>query len=187
MTAPGVEIRPLTPEDAPEYRALRLRGLGEAPEAFGSTHAEEVGRPMTVMAERLGPTPDGTPRVTLGAYVGEHGARVLVGVVTCVQAARPKERHKAALFGMYVAPEARGRGIGRALVDRAVAEARGWPGVARIVLTVVERATAARALYRAAGFRPFGLEPDAFRQDGVSDAVELMTLDLRADRLDHPG
>jgi ribosomal protein S18 acetylase RimI-like enzyme len=79
---------------------------------------------------------------------------------------------------MYVASEARGRGIGRALLERAVAEARSWPGVEKLTLTVVVRATAARSLYLAAGFRPYGLEPDSLRQDGVRDTVEYLALDL---------
>ena len=178
MSASGVEIRPLVREDAAEYQALRLRGLREAPEAFGSTYAEEVDRTIAFIADLLVPSGRGAPGVTLGAFIRSGDASMLVGVVACVQQARPKMRHKASIFGMYVAPEARGRGIGRALIDRAIAEARRWPGVDRVVLDVVERATAARALYRAAGFQAFALEPDAFRQDGVSDAVEHMALDL---------
>jgi ribosomal protein S18 acetylase RimI-like enzyme len=52
---------------------------------------------------------------------------------------------------MYVAPEARGRSIGRALLDRLEREARAL-GLDRLVLETGTRQTEALALYRGAGF-----------------------------------
>jgi GNAT superfamily N-acetyltransferase len=52
---------------------------------------------------------------------------------------------------MYVAREARGRGIGRAVLDRLEAEARTL-GLARLVLETGTRQLEALALYRRAGF-----------------------------------
>ena len=79
---------------------------------------------------------------------------------------------------MYVAPEARGQGVGRALLDRAVLEARAWPNVEQITLSAVERATAARALYRSAGFKAYAREVNAFRQNGRSDTLEYVALEV---------
>ena len=177
-----IEIRPLTSRDAAEFQALRLRGLRESPEAFGSSYDEEVSRPLTVVAERLDAARSPTGRIVMGAFASGQ----LVGVVGCMQEARTKTRHKAVVWGMYVAPEARGRGIGRALLDRAVAEARSWPNVARIVLSVVDRASAARHLYRSAGFKPYAREVDAFRQDGHRDDLEMLAFEL-IDRPDEPA
>lgn len=53
---------------------------------------------------------------------------------------------------MYVAPAARGLGLGRRLVDALEAEARGL-GMRRLVLETGTRQLAAIALYKAAGFR----------------------------------
>ena len=175
----AVEIRQLTPADAAAFQALRLRSLRESPEAFGSSYDEEVSRPLTAVAERLEATRTPTAKVVFGAFT--NGA--LVGVVGCVQESRVKARHKAVIWGMYVAPEARGQGVGRALLDRAVAEARAWPNVERIILSTVERATAAHALYRSAGFTPYAREADAFRQSGRSDTLEYFALELS----DAPG
>jgi GNAT superfamily N-acetyltransferase len=44
------------------------------------------------------------------------------------------------IWAMYVAPHAQGHGIGPALLERVIAEARGWIGVEKLTLTVVERA-----------------------------------------------
>ena len=59
---------------------------------------------------------------------------------------------------MYVAPDARGKGVGRALLDRLEAEARSL-GVTRLVLETGTRQAEALALYRRAGFTeiaPYG-------------------------------
>ena len=102
----------------------------------------------------------------------------LIGVVGCSQQAKVKARHKAVVWGMYVSPEARGRGVGRQLLECLIAEARTWPGVEWLTLTVVERARAARRLYLAAGFRAFGREPDGLRQGSEQDTVEYLALPL---------
>ena len=182
MTSTGFHVRPLGPQDATAFQAFRLRALREAPEAFGSTYDEEVDLPLEAVAGLLAPA-DGPPQVVLGAFADDVSAGdALVGIVVCHREHRTKARHKATVGGMFVAPDARGRGIGRALLERVIEEARGWPGVEKLTLTVVERATAARALYRAAGFRPYGLEPDSLRQDGARDTVEYLALDLAETR-----
>ena len=168
------EIRSLTSKDAAAFQVLRLRSLRESPEAFGSSYDEEVSRPLTAVGERLEAALTPHARVVFGALADG----TLIGVVGCAQESRVKTRHKAVIWGMYVTPEARGQGVGRALLDRVVAEARRWPNVERILLSAVERATAARALYASAGFKPYAREVDAFRQSGKSDTLEFFGLEL---------
>lgn len=172
------EIRSLTSKDAAAFQVLRLRSLRESPEAFGSSYDEEVSRPLTAVGERLGAALTPHARIVFGAFADAN----LIGVVGCAQESRMKSRHKAVIWGMYVTPEARGRGVGRALLDRVVAESRSWPNVERLLLSAVERASAARALYVSAGFKPYAREVDAFRQSGKSDAVEFYALELRDSR-----
>lgn len=57
---------------------------------------------------------------------------------------------------MYVSPAARGKGLGRRLVDALEAEARRL-GARRLVLETGTRQLAALALYRATGFHPIPL------------------------------
>jgi ribosomal protein S18 acetylase RimI-like enzyme len=173
----AVHIRPLGPHDAGAYQALRLDGLRESPEAFGSTYDEDQALSLDQIAERLTPTRQPVARVVFGAFDGD----VLIGVGGCAQQGKTKVRHKAIIWGMYVRPEQRGRGVARRLLDAIIVEARGWPEVECLTLTVVERATAARQLYRSAGFERFGREPDGLRQDGTRDTVEYLSRSLRAE------
>jgi ribosomal protein S18 acetylase RimI-like enzyme/ketosteroid isomerase-like protein len=167
-------IRVLGRADAARFRALRLAALRESPEAFGSTYEEDLLLTDDVVAARLEEATTAPRRVGLGAVDGDR----LVGFVGCVQEAKLKSRHKAFVWGMYVEPAVRGRGVGRALLRELVARVGRWDGVSRVTLSVVERAGPARALYRSVGFTRFGREPDGMRQDGARDAVEYLTLDL---------
>jgi len=93
-----------------------------------------------------------------GAFVGGE----LAGIVGLGREARAKVRHKATVFGMYVADEHAGRGLGTALLQQAIAAARA-ESLEQLLLTVTATNAGARALYEKAGFRPFGTEPRATR------------------------
>jgi ribosomal protein S18 acetylase RimI-like enzyme len=81
-------------------------------------------------------------------------------------------RHVRQIQGLAVAEEARGRGVGRALVRAALDEAR-RRGARRITLRVLGHNTPARALYAAEGFVVEGIMPEEFLLDGtyVDDVV----------------
>src|SRR5262245_14257688 len=126
-----MEIRPLLDTDAAELRALRLRALLEEPDPFLSTHDEEVTRPVEYTAQRLR-TAAAEERVMLGAFEADS----LVGMVGFHREQRRKVRHRVDLVAMYVAPEARGRGHGRALVREVLTRAAAIPGVEQVHLMV---------------------------------------------------
>jgi RimJ/RimL family protein N-acetyltransferase len=164
-------LRRLAPDDAAEYRALRLRGLEEHPDAFTSSHAEERDKPLAATQRRL--APDGADAV-YGAFVDG----TLVGVAGLGREARAKNRHKATLFGMYVAPEHAREGIGAALLRHVIDEARRRPGLEQLILTVTETNVAARTLYEQSGFRSFCVERRAIRVDDAYYDKDHMILFL---------
>ena len=165
-----MHIRRLEIADAPVYRKLRLRGLREHPDAFTSSFEEENLRALAETEKRLSPASD---TVMWGAFV----EGTLAGVVGMSRETRLKNRHKATLVAMYVAPEYGGRGLGKALVDTVVQAAKA-EGLALLILTVTEGNRQAAALYERAGFASFGIEPDAIRVNGVPFGKQHMYLKL---------
>jgi ribosomal protein S18 acetylase RimI-like enzyme len=167
-------IRVLTEADASKLYELRLRALQESPEAFGSTYAETVLRGVESYRQRL--LQPLTENFTLGAY---SSSDTLVGMVAFFRETGEKDRHKGYIVSMYVEPESRGQGMGRALVGEAIAHARQVPDVVQLQLAVVTSNDAARHLYLSLGFVVYGLEPRALRlgEDQYWDE-ELMILRL---------
>jgi len=149
-------IKRLSPSHAGEYRALMLEAYAAHPDAFTSSVAERQRLPLRWWEARLSAAPS-AKKLVLGAF---HDGQ-LVGVVGLSFEQREKVRHKATLFGMYVRPTFRGRGIGRELVQLGLEHARERPGVKVVQLTVTETNRPAVSLYENCGFIRFGVEPMA--------------------------
>ncbi|MCI5077538.1 N-acetyltransferase [Oricola sp.] len=157
-------IRRLTETDAAAYRLLRLEALRNAPEAFGDSHEEAAARPDAYWTRLF----DGR-RVFFGAHVGDS----LAGIVNYMRAPGIKEAHKGSLLGLYVRPDARKSGCGRALVEAVLDHAR-QTDAEQVLLTVAARNDAARHLYESKGFEVYGMEPRALKIDGVALDEYLM-------------
>jgi ribosomal protein S18 acetylase RimI-like enzyme len=153
-----MEIRQLTGNDAADYRELRLRALREHPDAFTSSYEEESVKALDWSRQRLSRRPEAPHDFVLGA----EAEGKLVGMVGMFVEQRMKVRHIGEVFGMYVAPEHAGAGFGRRLVDACIARAR-EAGLERLRLTVTDSNGRAKALYERAGFRAFGVEPNAVK------------------------
>lgn len=169
--AQSISIRVLNPDDAPAFRALRLQGLREQPMAFLVTPEEEEQRTVAEIAERLAANPD---TWVLGAFLEKR----LVGCVGFYREVQQRVQHKGKVWGTYIAPDARGNGYGRRLMESLIERARGINGMEQIALYVVTTNVTARKLYQSLGFVPFGLERHSMKtEDGYTDE-ELMVLFL---------
>ena len=165
-----MEVRRLAVKDAPEYRAQRLRAFRDHPEAFTTSYEELEQQPLSDTEKRFG-----APHLKFWGAFDDKG--VLCGYVGLDRETRTKCLHKATLIGMYVAPEQAGRGVGRALVEALLADARA-SGLELVVLTVTEGNSRAAKLYERCGFRSFGVEPRAIKVDGKAYAKNHMYLEL---------
>lgn len=160
-------IRRLGPGDAPAFRRLRLEALRESPTAFGSSYSEEARRPLASFRKRLEKRP--------GQWVfGMIDGRTLVGVIRLTREENKTERHKASIYGLYVASTQRSRGIARELLQKAIETAANLKGVRQIRLAAVTTNAAAIALYRSAGFEAYGKEDEALLISGQFYAELLM-------------
>ena len=154
-----MHVRRLVPADAAGYRSLMLDAFRDHPDAFTSSYAERAAQPLDQWAWRLAPGEAARQRV-FGAFEAER----LLGVGGWERGDRSKVAHRAELFGMAVAPDARGRGAGRAIVEAILADARA-AGVLTMRLTVTDGNRPAERLYAHCGFVRCGLEPMAVRVD----------------------
>jgi ribosomal protein S18 acetylase RimI-like enzyme len=166
-------VRKLTETDAEDFRNIRLRALRDNPEAFGSSHEESLTIPLASVVQRLRNESTADDNFILGAF--EH---TLVGIVGFRREQGIKERHKGMIWGMYVTPEMRGKGIGKALISQSIAYASGSQGLLQIHLSVVTTQDDARHLYRSLGFEVYGLEPRALKVGDQFLDEELMILRL---------
>lgn len=148
----SVDIRKLRPEDAGALVALRREALEAEPLAFGAAIPEDRNLSVDFVRASLA---DVEEQAIFGGFDGSD----LAGMVGIRREPRAKQRHKAHVWGMYVAPRARNQGAGRRLLDAAIDQARSWPGIEQIQISVTDAAETARRMYEAAGFQAWGREP----------------------------
>ena len=139
---------------------MRLAALAAHPTAFAASVEDERDTPLDTLASQLTPRVDA---LVLGAFADDR----LAGTVGVQRERLRKLAHKAHVWGMYVDAAARGRGVGRQLLEHAITHAARMSGVRQLTLGVNAHNDAALALYEAHGFVRCGLEPGFLLVDGV--------------------
>ena len=181
--AGDVRIVRLPPKSWPEYRALRLRALQDAPAAFGSSYAGSLTHPAATWKGRLQAAAGEQSawlrfaRLGRGAQGAEGGEGALVGMTGAILDESDPAGQTAAVVGVFVAPEARGRGVGRRLLASILDALRATGRVRRVHLDVTATQEAALRLYRGAGFRETG-RIERLMGDGRLHQVLLMARPL---------
>jgi RimJ/RimL family protein N-acetyltransferase len=165
-------IRLLREEDADAYAELRRQALLDTPLAFASSPDDDLISDPEAMREQLRRAPES---IIVGAF-HDH----LVGIVGLYRDQHRKCSHKAHLWGMYVTPAHRHRGLASELLRAVLQHAEAMPGVSWVHLSVSSAAPEAQKLYESAGFRPWGTEPDALRHDGRAVSELHMALHLES-------
>lgn len=124
-----------------------MEALREAPYAFGSSLEEWQDADERRWRARLESVP-----LNLLAVLDEKPA----GIVSCIE---PRDGGTAELISMWVAPFARGRGVGDVLIQAVIAWAR-EQNASGLMLSVREQNAHAIALYRRHGFTDAGANED---------------------------
>lgn len=167
-----ITVRALTEDQWEEYRSVRLSALKESPEAFVATYDQETDydedfwRLRMRRSERLLAEVDGTAVgvASLGRADGEDGETL------------------GELFGLWVAPEWRGRSVAATLVKSAAQHALelGLKHLAYWVGTDNGRAVAFASSF---GFRPTDSRRPMRVRNSVDEEEEIaMVLPLGGDR-----
>ena len=171
---PDMLIRRLGAPDAEAFAALRRAVTQNNPIPMGLTLDEELGRSIQGFRDQLS-YPE--PNAAFGAFLGQ----VLVGSAAVAWPSKfPSSRHKTNLWGVFVSPTERGRGIGRAVVSAALQHAF-HHGVRRVNLQVFVPNAEAVSLYQSMGFIEYGREPEAVCLNGVYfDGVHMSLINNEA-------
>jgi GNAT superfamily N-acetyltransferase len=155
----SIDIGPVRFGDHDQLREVRLRALGEDPEAFASWLEEERAHPRSWWEELVAEAVAGEVRYlalarTGGRVAGMAGGRLEGGICK--------------VWGMWVEPPSRRRGVARALLHDVTAWGRSR-GARRTSLWLNLANEPARLLYLADGFHPTG---DRKPMPGHPDVLE---------------
>ena len=142
-----IRIQRVRREEWERVRELRLRALADAPHAFGSTLERE---------RRLGEAGwidwiEGWEGATNVMFVAERDE----GWIGMALGSRTGDEPEAHLYGMWVEPAWRARGVGAELVERVLSWARSW-GARSVILAVTETNARAATFYEHLGFQDTG-------------------------------
>lgn len=163
-------VRRLRVEEIGGYQRLRREMLVDSPWAFTASPDDDKARDASFLASSLGEEGN-------AILVAVHG-ETIVAAAGVARDVRAKRKHVALLWGVYVDPAWRGKGVGRAVVGAAIEFARGLKGLAKLQLAVSENAPEARAMYESLGFTAWGVEQDGVREGGRSWGETYMELRL---------
>ncbi len=138
-----IDVRRVRADEWQALRDTRLQALADTPDAFGTTHAEASVRPEQWWRDWTLRSADGVDQAMFLAWregkpIGIAGAFRTGGRVDVIS--------------MWTSPDQRGAGVGRALLDAAVA----FAGEAEVHLGVTETNVGARRFYERYGFVPTG-------------------------------
>lgn len=167
-----MEIRRLAGADAASYQRIWLRALQEHPEAFGRDYSDERRVEIEQVAGQLDADP--AERSVFGFFTEE----TLSGIASVQRYPGRKTRHRAIVGSMYVAPEQRGRGGGKALLAAILAHARTLAGLETLTIAVTVGNEAARQLYLSTGFTPVFVEEGYIKWNGRYYDIEWMRMAL---------
>lgn len=170
VTIRKVEIRLLTPADSDEFWRLRLEALECDPPAFAQSADEHRQISVDEFRSRLSDPS--------GCVAGAFAAGKMIGMAAFHRESHRKLRHKGWVWGVYVSPPYRRRGLAKTLMEKLIGSVRQMDGITQMNLSVTLVQTAAVQLYRELGFQTYGRESNSICIDGKLLDQEYLTLVL---------
>ncbi|MBI1279100.1 MAG: GNAT family N-acetyltransferase [Anaerolineaceae bacterium] len=169
-----MDIRMVDEAGIPDLWTIWVRGLQEHPEAFGASYewAREVSSEQSQEILR-------NIQSSGGFILGAFEAGKPVGMLNFNHQQGEKFRHKGDIGAIYVIPEARGRGIAKALIEAALEQIHSINEVEIISLSVNNDNLAAKRVYESCCFMGYGVEPKGLRVNGKDYDLLHMTREIR--------
>jgi ribosomal protein S18 acetylase RimI-like enzyme len=167
-----MDVRLLTADDAEVFWHLRLEALQNDPASFADS-AEEHLKTTVESARELLTKSHPASNFIVGVF--EHGQ--IIGTAGFFRRPNNKEWHKGHIWGVYVRPESRGKGVASALMKEIVRRACEMDGLEQITLVASAKLPAQR-LYKALGFESYGIEPHSLKigNDYIDDVLMVLWL-----------
>jgi ribosomal protein S18 acetylase RimI-like enzyme len=168
------EIRKLEATEVELFRDIRIESTRLHPEAFCDCPEEMQGYSEQKLHDFADPSENFPQKFILGAFENEQ----LLGVVGFFREESIKERHRGYVWSVYTRPEARGKGVSRALMEALITEARKIDGIEFLVLDVSTTQQPAKNLYLSLGFVVTGKNPFIYKMGDRYIDNETMLLKL---------
>jgi ribosomal protein S18 acetylase RimI-like enzyme len=167
-----MDLRLLAANDAEVFWHLRLEALRNDPASFANSAEEHLNTTVETSREFLSKK-DPVHNFVVGMF--EEGK--LSGTAGFFRRSNNKERHKGHIWGVYVRPQSRGKGVARALMQEIIRRAHGIEGLEQVTLVASANLPAQR-LYKALGFESYGIEPHSLKigAEYVDDVLMILRL-----------
>lgn len=162
-----MKITKLPPSRWQDYKNLRLEAVADSPQSFLHTVAETNAESDESWQEKI-----------TNMFFAVDDANKLVGMAGCYCDTREKLAHIANVVSVYVSPEYRGKGVGRALLMAIIEDAKAKPQVKKLQLGVIITQAAAFKLYESLGFKKIGEQKMAVNVNGTFYDEYLMEMVL---------
>ncbi len=159
----------LTPRDVQAYRSLRLSSILESPGVAWASHAEESMLSLEQMQQRLTATPH---QMVFGGFIDGQ----LVAIGGFKREAMSQVHHRGNIWGLYLSPTLRGKGLGRLMLSDMLAHLRQIPELVQVTLVVSSDNVAARTMYERLGFLKTGVDHRSVCIDGHYHDEDRMVL-----------
>lgn len=127
MEIPGIQIRPLTAGEWQAYKAIRLKALDSDPKFFGESLEEAKARPDEKWQAHLSEP----ARVVFGVFHND----ALIGMTGIVVDQEDPTGATARLWGSWLEPAWRGKGLARKMYETRINWAKAQPGIRRVTVS----------------------------------------------------
>lgn len=157
---PELIIRPLEIDDFAPFLEIQREALLQSPELFGSDYEWFESLSILSKEQRYEKYMNFPYQYILGA-VDEEGN--IAGMIGYSSEDSSKTRHKGTVWGLFVRPEFRGKGIATIMVMSVLETAQDMLDVEQVQLAVSTHNEASYGLYLRLGFKVFGTELHAMK------------------------
>ena len=166
-------IRQLDSGDSKAYYEIRLAGLKLHPEAFG-TGAEDWSKATDTQIIEL------LEKSSRDDFVlGHFQDGKLIGVIGLKREKKHSVAHKGTVWGFFVMPDFRKRGIGEALLKALIEKTSSHEELKHLRAVVTVTRLNVAHLFESSGFTKYGLEPRGIKEGSNFYDQSYLMLKLR--------